>query len=556
MTVVGRQDRSGSPSPYAGRWVARLRGRIVAHGGTPEQALLAARKSRPKENPEITYMPAPIAFSPLLESVSQALPGQELYLVGGAVRDALMGGISHDLDFAAPKGAISLARRVAAALQADFYVLDESFDTARVILSAPSAGGTRDVLDFAGFRGPDLEADLRGRDLTINAIAYDLPRQAILDPLNGAADLRLKTIRACSESSFRDDPIRILRAVRLAAAFEFKIEAQTRKAMKQAAALLPTASPERQRDELFRILEGPRPEACLRALDILGALPHLLPELVDMKGVRQSDPHIYDVWEHTLAVLGYLGGILDALAPVRNPESAPDLFTGLLVLQLDRYRKQLAAHLASPPNSDRSPRGLLFFAALFHDVAKPATRRVEEGGRIRFFNHDQLGAELAARRASALHLSNHEIERLDAMIRHHMRFHFHTDRMEAEQASPSRKAIYKYFRDAGEAGVDLVLLGLADLRGTRGPGLTQEAWAAALEVARIFLENYWEKPEETIAPPPLVDGHDIIREYNLEQGPRVGKLLEAIREAQAAGTLSTREQAMEFGRAWLKENQK
>src|SRR5829696_4934604 len=249
-------------SPYAGRWVAQVRGRIIAQGGTPEQALHAAQLSRHKEKPDIIFMPVPLSYSPLIDKVREVLPEQEIYLVGGAVRDMLLNRKSTDLDFALPSKGISLARRVANALHADFMVLDEERDTGRVILF--EADGTRTFLDFATYRGRDLEQDQRARDFTINAIAFDLRAQTLLDPLNGASDLRAKTIRACSPTSFSDDPVRILRAVRQAAAFQFRIEPDTRKAMKEAARLLPRISPERQRDELFKILEGPRPDASLR----------------------------------------------------------------------------------------------------------------------------------------------------------------------------------------------------------------------------------------------------------------------------------------------------
>jgi poly(A) polymerase len=539
---------------YAGRWVAKVRGKIVAQGGTPEQALHAAQMSRHKEKPEIIYMSLPLPFSPLWDSIRDALPDVELYLVGGAVRDLLLNRVSHDLDFAVPKDAIQIARRVANALHADFYVLDESFDTARVILSAEN--GIRDILDFAAFRGSDLESDLRGRDFTINAIAFDLRNEAILDPLGGASDVRAKLIRACSDTSLKDDPIRILRAVRQAAAFDFKIESETRKAMKQAASLLPNISPERQRDELFKILEGPGPDASLRALEMLGVFPYLLPELSAMKGVEQSAPHVHDVWEHTLSVLQNLEGILSALTPNYNAEKTNDLFTGLLTLRIGRYRDQFAKHFNQTLNTDRSMRALLFFAALYHDVSKPATKSIDETGRIRFFGHDESGAKVAVERARALNLSNDEIERLRIIIENHMRFHFFTSRMEGEKKEPSRKSIYRFFRDAGDGGVDLVLLGLADLRGTRGHMLTQESWTAALDVARILLENYWEKPEETVAPPRLINGLDAMSEYQLEAGPLIGQLLDATREAQAVGKVSTREEALAFGRDWLKENQK
>src|SRR5215211_2924998 len=251
-------------SPYAGRWVARLRGRIIAQGGTPEQALHAAQLSRHKEKPEIIYIPVPFSYSPFIDKVRDILPDQEIYLVGGAVRDMLLNRGSQDLDFALPSNGISLARKVANALNAAFMVLDGERDTGRVIVT--EADGTRILLDFATYRGKDLEEDLRARDFTINAIAFDLRRQTLLDPCNGASDLRAKTIRACSPTSLSEDPVRILRAVRQAAAFQFRIEPDTRKAMKEAARLLPRISLERQRDELFKILEGPRPDASLRAL--------------------------------------------------------------------------------------------------------------------------------------------------------------------------------------------------------------------------------------------------------------------------------------------------
>lgn len=546
-------DSQAAGSPYAGRWVARVRGRIVAQGGTPEQALHAAQTSRHKEKPEIIYMPVPVSYSPLLDRVRQILPDQEIYLVGGAVRDMLLNRASPDLDFAVPAQGISLARRVANALNADFMVLDAERDTGRVIVA--ETDGTRTYLDVATYRGKDLEEDLRARDFTMNAIAFNLHTQALHDPLNGASDLRAKLIRACSPTSLSDDPIRILRAVRQAAAFEFKIELETRAAMKQAAALLPGVSPERQRDELFKMLEGPKPDASLRALEMLGVLPHLLPELPALKGVSQSPPHVYDVWEHSLSVLAYLENILFALAPGYNADNTNDLFTGLLTLRIGRFREHFARHFAQSLNADRSVRAALFFAALYHDVQKPATRSVDESLRIRFFDHDIKGGEVAAERGRAFNLSNDEVERIRKIIQHHMRFHFFTGRLEGDKQEPSRKAIYRFFRDTGKAGVDLVLLGLADLRGTRGPNLTSETWTAALDVARILLENYWEKPQETVAPPRLLDGNELMSELGVQPGRIVGQLLEAIREGQATGKVENREQALELAREQLKKGE-
>ena len=482
---------------------------------------------------------------PLLDPVRRVLPdGQTVYLVGGAVRDLLLGRSSHDLDFVVERNAIKLARRVADSLNGDFYALDPERDTGRVIVTAED--GKRTVMDFAAFRGPDLEADLIGRDFTLNAIAIDIADNAIHDPLGGAQDLKEKRLRFCSPSAFSDDPVRILRGVRIAANFGFHILPDTRKAMKAATNLLGKVSPERLRDELFRVLDGKQPEACLRTLSLLGALDKVLPELSALKGVEQNEPHSHDVWEHTLAVVGWLESILAALAPTYDPETAGDLFNGLLVLQVGRFRQQLGETLAAPLTADRTQRSLLFLSALFHDIGKPQAGTLDEEGRLRFWDHDRQGAEVAAARGRLLALSNDEIQRLDAIIRNHMRILFHTNRLVKEQKSPSRRAVYRFYRDTGAAGVDICLLALADLRATYEETLPQETWAACLDVVRILLENWYEKPAETVAPASLLDGDDLMRELNLQPGKQIGDLLEVIREAQAMGEVSTAGQALEL----------
>jgi tRNA nucleotidyltransferase/poly(A) polymerase len=472
----------------------------------------------------------------------------------------LLGRPSPDLDFAVPARAIALARRVANQLDADYVTLDDQRDTGRVIVT--HGDGRRMYLDFAAFRAGEagesqqgLEADLRARDFTVNAMAYDLAQEQLIDPLGGGRDLRARQLRACTPGSLGEDPVRILRAIRLANALGFQIEKQTRGWLKAAVPLLQRVSPERQRDELFKMLDGRNPGVCLNVMHRLGVLPQLLPELAALPGVLQSPPHVHDVWDHTLAVLQSLEKILEVLAEGYHADDTNDLFTGLLTLRIGRYREQLAAHLRKGLNADRSLRSLLFFIALHHDVSKPQTRTVEETGRVRFFDHDQLGAEAAARRAAALHLSNDEVERVRTVIANHMRFHFHTSRMGGEQKPPSRRAIYRFFRDSGEAGPDLVLLGLADLRGTQGSNLKQETWRAALDIARILLENYWEKPQEIVAPPRLLDGNELMKALGLQPGPQLGKLLEAIREAQATGKVADREAALEYARSWIAGSQ-
>lgn len=537
-------------SPYSGRWVALVRGRVVAQGGTPEQALHASQASRYKEKPEIRFMPVPLNSPPLLEKIINVLPSDtDVYLVGGAVRDLLTNRLSPDFDFAVPSKGIALARSVANALKADFMVLDAERDTGRVVIIDDD---NYTYLDFAAYRGKTLEDDLRDRDFTINAIALNLRDMTIIDPLNGGADIRAKIIRACSPDSLVNDPVRILRAVRQAAAFGFSIDKNTRELMKQAADKLANTSIERLRDEIFKMLGGPKTGASIRALEMLGVLKYLMPELIKMKGVMQSPPHIHDVWTHTLAVVDQLEDLLTSSLRIDfDPEKTSDMFMGLVSLKIGRYREQIAKHFASPLNPNRSHRSLLFFAALYHDICKPETRFVDETGRVRFFDHDLKGAELTAERARTFNLSNDEVERLHAIVKHHMRFHFFADRLGKENQPPSRKAVYRFFRDSGEAGIDLVLLALADLRGTRGNDLTQETWTVYLDVARILLENYWERPAEVVNPPRLIDGNDLMKELDLTPGKIVGQLLESIRENQAAGKIADREQALAFAREEL-----
>ncbi len=538
-------------SLYAGRWVALVRGKVVAQGATREAALLAARQARRKDRLEIKYMPEMPVKSKLIDRVRALLPADlPVYLVGGAVRDAVLGRETHDLDFATPPGALKLAKKLADQLPGAFFPLDEENDTARIVIQHPD--DSREILDFAGFRGDSLEADLRGRDFTLNAIAMDLRSGQVLDPLGGIIDIRAKRIRACSEISLSDDPARILRAVRQAAAFGFSIDPATRQLMKTAVPLLANISPERQRDELFKMLAGPKPDASIRALELLGVFPVLLPELPALKGVEQSAPHVHDVWTHTLAVLRHLESILAALAPNYDESTGnADLLNGLLVLRLGRYRQQIGQHLGSTLNTDRSARALLFFAALYHDVNKPQTQSTEESGRIRFLGHDEQGALTAVKRGMALHLSNDELDRLKLLVRHHMRVHFFSSRKAESGADPTRKAIYRFFRETGAAGISLILLALADLRATYDHTLTQEQWTASLDVARILLEAYYEKAEEIIKPPQILNGDDLIHELKMKPGPEIGKLLEAIRETQAAGKLSNREEALSFARGWL-----
>lgn len=451
-----------------------------------------------------------------------------VYIIGGAVRDMLLQRPSHDLDFGVAGRAIPLARRLADRLNAAFYVLDDEHDVARVL-------GASYALDFAGLRGSNLKADLQARDFTINAIAVDVmhPEQ-IIDPLNGAQDLKDSLLRACSPASLFDDPLRGMRGIRQAVALGLRIHPDTWQWIKDAAPGLARVSPERQRDELFRILSGKNIPAALRLLDAAGTLPVVLPELAALRGAVQGPPHVYDVWEHTLALIARLESLYDLLVGEYSREAA-DLTLGLAVLRLGRFREQFAAHFAESINPQRDLRALLFLAALYHDAAKPLSRSVDEHGRVHYYGHDERGLELVENRARALMLSNPEIDRLKTLVGSHMRAHL----LAKENPMVSRRAIYRYFRATGPAGVELCLLSLADMLAVYGPTLPQAAWQAELDVCRSLLEAWWDKPAQLVNPPRLLTGDDLQRLFGLKPGRQIGDLLEALAEAQAAGEVTT-----------------
>jgi len=490
-----------------------------------------------------------MAFLPRLEQLSQVIPPEiQVFLVGGAVRDALLGLAIHDMDFVLDRDSILVARRMADAFQAAYYLLDPERETGRVILNEP--GNKRLILDFSLQRGTDLDSDLRARDFTINAMALDIRRpDKLIDPLGGVQDLHSKSLKACSEAAFSTDPLRIIRGVRLAATFGLHIQPDTLQLMHQAIPELPRVSQERMRDELFRILAGAQAVPGLRTLDLLGVLPYILPELPLLKGIAQPPPHVADVWEHTLSAIQALESITNVLAPGYDPDSAPNLWAGLVSFRLGRYREQLQAHLNTPINPDRSVRELLLFAALYHDAAKPKTLEVDESGTVRFFQHAEEGSQLVAQRARSLHLSNEEIERLAAIVRYHMR----PILLAKDKTLPSRRAIYRFFRDAGGAGVDVCLLSLADTMATYGPGLSQDLWEHHLDIVRTFLEAWWERHEENISPPTLINGNELMKHLRIQPGPQIGRILEAIREAQADGQVSNLDQALDLARSIQEE---
>lgn len=507
--------------------------------------------SHDPDGPELALQSAPfeLEWPPVVEAIRAALAGKDtpVLLVGGAVRDALLRRHVKDLDFATPGDGRDVARRLANALGGDYYPLDAERKVGRAIVEFQ---GERFELDVAQYRGASLESDLLGRDFTINALAVPLngDLQSFYDPTGGFENLRQKRLRQCAPDGIAQDPVRALRAVRQSVALRFQIEPETRKAIRRDGPKLRQSSPERVRDEFMIMLGGPRPHVALRALDTLGLLALVVPEVEAMRGVQQSAPHVYDVWEHTLNVVERLDGVLTTISPFRTDDSAANAAYGLIVYLLDRFRASLQTHLAAPLPNGRSAAGLLVLAALLHDCGKPGTASRDADGRIHFYLHERVGADLALERCRALRLSNDESERVSAIVLHHMR------PMMLRQASGgdvSRRAIHRFWKAAGAAGVDVCVLTLADYLGMVGPTLQTPEWLVMLQVAGALLDGYLNRREEVVTPPPLVTGHVLMKALEIKPGPLVGQILAAISEAQAAGEITSADEALALAKALL-----
>jgi len=477
---------------------------------------------------------------PLAASLAELRQDRAVWLVGGAVRDAFLERTSVDLDLAVDQGAIALARRVADAWGGDFYALDQERDIGRVLLARPDLPVR--TLDFSRLRGDDILSDLRSRDFTINAMAVPLSEpDRLLDPCGGLQDLRQGLLRTCSDGAVADDPLRALRAVRLAAEFSLRIEKETQRQVSQAAAALASISAERVRDELFLIFGQPRPGRAVRVLAHIGLLEAIFPDLRPLRGLQQPPPHTRDAWEHTLSVVDALAELLSVLALEHDEEKSADLTMAQVSLRLGRFRAALHGHLAPPLSAGRSARQLLFLSALYHDAGKVTTASRDADGRIHFYRHELAGATMAEARGRALRLSLAEIERLRQTVAHHMRPLWLVGRT-------SPRAAHRFFRQAGEAGVDVVLLSLSDLLGVQPLPPPQDRWQARLEVARDLLEAYFERQAEVVHPPALVRGDELAEALAIAPGPEIGRLLREIGEAQADGSVSSRAEAIELAR--------
>jgi len=444
--------------------------------------------------------------------------GCAVYLVGGYIRDALLNRYSQgkrplDYDWAVAGGsAVELARLVSSKLQGHFVLLDQECDTARVVFD----DGV--MIDFAGCVGGDIQSDLARRDFTINALAWD-PRQPdqLLDLFDGLADLQKVSIRAIREQNFVDDPLRLLRAYRFAAALSGSIESSTQEMIARHSAAISTVAAERVSYELFLTLESAQTSDLIAQMGQAGLLEAIFPELSETRKVTPNAFHHLDLWQHSLELVKQAEIHLPEL-----PEPARDSCSN----ELSQGVSRLAATK---------------LACLLHDIGKPGTWAITPEGRHTFYTHDSLGAEMTEVIAERLRWSKSISRFIVKLVRWHLRpgslFH---------QGPPTKKAVNRFYRQMGNEVPELVLLALADLGSTCGAGL-EESKRERLE-SELFelLDGYFVFKSSELAMVRLLDGNQIMKLLNVPPSPAIGELLTALEEAQSLGEVTSVDEAERF----------
>lgn len=458
--------------------------------------------------------------------------GVHTYLLGGYVRDALIGRTTRDVDLAVPHGAEALAADIARTLGGTPVSLDSERAIHRVD-RIPADGATWRV-DVSTLQSEIME-DLCLRDFTINALAVPLAETdasvgewPLIDPTRGLADLDAGVVRMTSPDVLAADPLRLLRAVRIAAQTGFAIDEETRQAVREHAVLLAAASAERVREELLTILSLPGVGRSLQLLDQLGLLDIVLPELAPARGVTQPVEHHWDVFQHTLHCVDFAEKLLDAGFRATDPAGQhvpwPDWMD-------DYFAREYA--------DGHSRATYLKLACLLHDVAKPETKSVQPNGRVRFLGHPVKGADTTRNVLRRLRASGKAREAVAVMVEQHLR----PSQLAQKGELPTARAVYRYYRDLQDVAIDTLYLSMADYLAARGPELELDNWAVHCDRVRYTLDEgrAQKTPQRSER---LLTGHDLMTLFNLPSGPALRPLLEMVQESSAAGEVKTREEAV------------
>jgi poly(A) polymerase len=452
-----------------------------------------------------------------------------VWVVGGAVRDAALGREVVDVDLAVVDDEREVAKAIGRAAGGPVFELSSEFGTWRAFSKDRNWHA-----DVSRLRGGTIETDLAARDFAINAIAAPLadPAAIPLDPYRGLADLDAKRLRAVSDRSFIDDPLRLLRAARLGAELGFELDPDTVRLGREAAGRAGEPAGERQLAELRLLVAGPDPLRGLGLLDEIGATAGVLPELEALRGVGQNLNHHLDVHGHTLEVL-------DNVLTIEN--------------DLDRYAGDAAEDvraLLDEPLADELTRGAaLRFGAIFHDTGKPVTRQEHGEGMVSFIGHDREGATIVRAACARLKTSRALARHLEALTAHHLHLGF----MTRERPLPRRR-LYDYLKLTAPVAADVTLLTVADRLAARGGGPTASAEMieAHLELAREVLPEAiaWHRDGPPRSP---IAGDELAAALGITPGPELGRLIAEVEAGVFIGEVKGADDAIAMARVALRE---
>ena len=463
--------------------------------------------------------------------------GHQLYLVGGFIRDVLLGRNSKDVDFVA-RQALELAKSLASETGTRLALIDRKFGTIRLIPPA----GSNELSDFykvdlSPLRGSSIATDLNQRDFTINALAVELSAWQpdgtldLLDPLGGLSHLRAGRLQLCSPRSLEDDPLRILRAYRLTATYDFTLEDHALDRIGEMRHGLNRVAVERIRDELVLILSTTNSAPILKALDDDNVLKLLLPECESMRNCRQNNYRHQDIWQHSLSALEVLESFL------ANPQEL-----------LGEYADEALPILAQRIAGERTRETMLKLGVLLHDIGKPNCRTVDENGVTHFYGHEVDGARLAGSLCARFCFSNKEINFVSQLVRQQMSV---VHLFSLKRAS--RKALSRLFKLGPELFWPLLFLFASDYMAINGARSPKAEIGPLRHQINRWLDFYHKQLKPKEGEPPLVRGHELMNRLNLSPGPTVGKLLHTLAELQWEGRINSREEALQHAAQLLKK---
>ncbi len=451
----------------------------------------------------------------------------DVYLVGGFLRDYVIGRKKNDLDFAVEKDALKVARLFADKIKGAYVLLDEERGCARV---AKKSKGSLYTFDFADFRDKTFLKDLALRDFTINTLSINLEdiqsltkiEDVLGDHKRGLKDIKAKRIKRVSVKAFRDDPLRMMRAFSLKATLGFRIELSTLNQIRKESDSIRKVSPERIREELFKILASKNAAATLKAMDRVGLLERIIPQIRGMQDCTQGGYHHLAVWPHSLETVVQLERVFEKEIKKFSEEDKEDI----------------VQYLDERLSGEHTRGALIKLATLLHDIGKPDTRKKKPEGGFSFHGHENVGKDIVRHIARMLKFSTRERHALEDMVQMHLRPGYLSNFQK-----PGDKMIYRYFRDAKEEAVSIVFLSLADQRATRGPLTTEKAQKHHEKICLGLIEKYLAKKREKPFVR-LINGDDLIKKIKIKPSPLFKKILMAVEEQQSLGKITTKKEAL------------